>query len=116
RDSDKGRAVAERTRAITGLLRELTQRFTRDAGGRFHAVEIDPDRDPQRAEGAMKKFGIGPYEMGQGVVVFTSGSRSKVVTWDDLVEPELDVDGEPGPALRAWRGEAAFLSALLTVT
>ena len=116
RDSDKARAVAERTRAITGLLRELTQRFTRYAGGRFRAVEVDPDRDPQRAEGAMTAYGIGAYEMGQGVVVFTSGNRSKVVSWDDLVEPELDLDGEPGPALRAWRGEAAFLSALLTVT
>jgi ABC-2 type transport system permease protein len=116
RDSDKGRAMAERTRAITGLLRELTQRFTRDAAGRFHAVEVDPDRDPQRAEGAMKKYGIGPYEMGQGVVVFTSGNRSKVVSWEDLVEPELDPEGAPAPALRAWRGEAVFLSAVLTVT
>ena len=34
---------------------------------------IDPDRDPQRAEAAAKKYGIGAYEMGQGVVVFTSG-------------------------------------------
>ena len=116
RDSDKAHAVAERTRAITGLLRELTQRFTRDAGGRFHAVEVDPDRDPQRAEGAMKKYGIGAYEMGQGVVVFTSGNRTKVVNWEDLVEPELDIEGEPSPTLRAWRGEAAFLSAILTVT
>ena len=29
---------------------------------------------------------------------------------------ELDADGEASPALRAWRGEAAFVSALLTVT
>ncbi|HXT99807.1 MAG TPA: Gldg family protein [Polyangia bacterium] len=116
RDSDKAHAVAERTRAVTGLLRELTQRFTRYAGGRFHAVEVDPDRDPQRAEGAMTAYGIGAYEMSQGVVVFVSGNRSKVVNWEDLVEPELDLDGEPGPTLHAWRGEAAFLSALLTVT
>jgi ABC-2 type transport system permease protein len=116
RDSEKARAVAERTRAITGFVRELTQRFTRYGGGRFSAVEIDPDRDRQRAEGAMHRYGIGPYEMQQGVVVFTSGTRSKVVTWEDLVEPELDLDGEPSPALQAWRGEAAFLSAVLTVT
>ena len=64
RDSDKARSVAERTRAITGLLRELTQRFTRYGGGRFHAVEVDPDRDPQRVEGAMIVYGIGAYEMG----------------------------------------------------
>jgi ABC-2 type transport system permease protein len=116
RDSEKARAVAERTRAITGFVRELAQRFTRYAGGRFSAVEVDPDRDRQRAEGAMQRYGIGPTEMQQGVVVFTSAERSKVVTWDDLVEPELDLDGEPGPALHAWRGEAAFLAAVLTVT
>jgi ABC-2 type transport system permease protein len=116
RDSEKARATAERTRAITGFVRELSQRFTRHGGGRFSAVEVDPDRDRQRAEGAMRRYGIGPYEMQQGVVVFTSGARSKVVTWEDLVEPELDLDGEPGPALHAWRGEAAFLSAVLTVT
>jgi ABC-2 type transport system permease protein len=116
RDSARAHAVAERTRAITGFLRELTQRFTRYAGGKFSAVEIDPDRDRQRAEGAMQRYGIGPYEMQQGVVVFTSGTRSQVVTWEDLVEPELDLDGEPGPALHAWRGEAAFLAAIMTVT
>ena len=55
-----------------------------------------------------RRYGIGAYEMGQGAVVFTSGARSKVVTWEDLVEPELDADGEAGPAMRAWRGEAAF--------
>ncbi len=54
--------------------------------------------------------------MGQGAVVFTSGSRSKVVTEDDLIEPEVDADGQTGPAIHAWRGEAAFVSAILAVT
>jgi hypothetical protein len=107
---------AERARAITGLLRELVERCTRTAGGRFHAQFVDPDREPQRAEAASRQYGIGAYEMGQGAILFTSGERSKVVTWEDLVEPELDADGEASPALHAWRGEAAFLAALLTVT
>src|SRR5262245_42534398 len=94
RDSAKAQATAERTRAITGFVRELAQRFTRYAGGRFSATVVDPDRDRQRAEGAMQRYGIGAYEMQQGVIVFVSGSRSKVITWDDLVEPELDLDGE----------------------
>ncbi len=54
--------------------------------------------------------------MGQGVVIFTSGARSKVITEEDLVESEVDADGEPGPTIHAWRGEAAFVSALLAVT
>lgn len=107
---------SERARAIGGLLRELVERCSRVAGDRFHAEFVDPDRQPERAEAAARRHGIGAYEMGQGVVLFTSEARAKVVTWEDLVEPELDADGEASPALRAWRGEAAFVSALLTVT
>jgi len=107
---------SERARAVTGLLRELVERCARTAGDRFHAQFVDPDREPQRAEAASRRYGIGAYEMGQGAILFTSGERSKVVTWEDLVEPELDAEGEASPALHAWRGEAAFLSALLTVT
>ncbi len=107
---------SERARAIGGFVRELTERFTRQSNGRFQAEVIDPDRAPDRAEAATRRYGIGAYEMGQGVVIFTSGARSKVVTEDDLVEPEVDADGSPGPAIHAWKGEAAFVSALLAVT
>ncbi|HSY40706.1 MAG TPA: Gldg family protein [Polyangia bacterium] len=107
---------SERARAIAGFVRELTERFTRASAGKFQAEIVDPDRAPDRAEAAAKRYGIGAYEMGQGVVIFTSGARSKVITEEDLVEPEVDADGEPGPTIHAWRGEAAFVSALLAVT
>ncbi|HLK89821.1 MAG TPA: DUF4350 domain-containing protein [Polyangia bacterium] len=107
---------SERARALGGLVRELAERCTRASGGLFHAELVDPDRAPERAEAAAKRYGIGAYEMGQGAVVFTSGARSKVVTEDDLVEPEVDADGQSGPAIHAWRGEAAFVSAILAVT
>jgi ABC-2 type transport system permease protein len=107
---------SERARTIVGLERELLERFTREAGGKFHAELVDPDRAPDRAEAAAKRYGIGPYEMGQGVVVFTSGGRAKVVTESDLVESEVDAEGEPGPAIHAWRGEAAFAAAVVAVT
>ena len=107
---------SERARAIGGFVRELAERFSRAARGNFQAEVVDPDRAPDRAEAAAKRYGIGAYEMGQGVVIFTSGARSKVVTEDELVEPEVDADGEPGPAIHAWKGEAAFVSALLAVT
>src|SRR5262249_24167188 len=86
------------------------------APGRFHAEFVDPDREPARAEAAQKRFGVSPAEMNEGVVVLTSGARSKFLTRDDLVEPEVDAGGEPAPALRAWKGEAAFVSAVPTVT
>jgi len=110
------RRDSERARAIAGLVRELVERCKRAAGDRFMPTFVDPDRDPQRAEAASRRYGIGAYEMGQGAIVFSSGARAKVVTWEDLVEPELDEEGDVTPALRAWRGEAAFVSALLTVT
>jgi hypothetical protein len=107
---------SERARAIDGYVHELLERIAAHAGGQFRAELVDPDRDPQRAEAAVKRYGIGAYEMGQGAIVFASGERSKVVTWEDLIEPDIDADGEAGPAIRAWRGETAFASALLTVT
>jgi ABC-type uncharacterized transport system/ABC-2 family transporter protein len=107
---------SERARTIAGLVRELAERCARQAGGRFRVEVVDPDRSPERAEAAARKYGIGAFDLGQGAIVFTSGGRAKVLTESDLVEPEVDAAGEPGPALRTWRGEAAFVSAILTVT
>jgi ABC-type transport system involved in cytochrome c biogenesis permease component len=107
---------AERGRAVAGLLRELLERAGRYGGDRLHVAYVDPDRDPQRAEAAARRHGIGAYELSQGVVVVTSGGRARVVTEDDLVESAVDADGEATQTIRAWKGEAALLSALLTVT
>ena len=86
-------------------------------GRALPAVDVDPDRDPQRAEAREPSATASARtRWARASSCFTSGARSKVVTWEDLVEPEVDADGEPRPAMRAWRGEAAFLSALLTVT
>jgi len=107
---------SERARTISGLVRELAERCARQAGGKFRVDVVDPDRAPERAEAAARKYGISAFDLGQGAVVFTSGERAKVVTETDLVEPEVDAEGEPGPAMRAWRGEGAFVSAILAVT
>jgi hypothetical protein len=107
---------SERARTIGGLVRELAERCARQAGGALRIQVVDPDRQPERAEAAAKKYGIGAFDLGQGAIVFTSGDRAKVVTESDLVQPQVDAEGDPGPALRGWRGEAAFVSAILTVT
>lgn len=107
---------SERARTVAGLVRELAERCVRYAGGRLQVEVVDPDRAPERAEAAAKKYGISAFDMGQGAIVFTSGARAKVVTESDLVEPQVDAEGEPGPALRGWRGESAFASAILAVT
>jgi ABC-2 type transport system permease protein len=111
---------SEQARALTGMVRELVDRFTRYAPDRFHVEIIDPERSPARAEAMQKKYGLGAYEVGDGVVIFTSGTQSKFLTREDLVDydPEgYGADGGGGAGrLRAWKGEAAFVSALLTVT
>jgi ABC-type transport system involved in multi-copper enzyme maturation permease subunit len=116
------RRDSEESRALSGMIRELCDRFTRYAPERFHVEIIDPDRNPARAEAMQKKYGVGAYELGQGVVIFVSGQQSKFITRDDLVDYDLDggdEGGGPGQGagrLRAWKGEPAFVSALLTVT
>jgi ABC-2 type transport system permease protein len=107
---------AERGRAVAALLRELLERARQYGGARLHVAYVDPDREPGRAEAAAKRFGIGAYELSQGVVVLASGTRSRVLTEDDLVESEVDAEGEARPTIRAWKGEGALLSGLLTVT
>jgi ABC-2 type transport system permease protein len=107
---------SERARTIAGLVRELAERCARFSNGRFQAEIVDPDRAPDRAEAAARRYGIGASEMGEGALLFTSGGRFEVVTQDDLVEPEIGADGEPGPAIGAWRGESAFVSAMVTVS
>jgi ABC-2 type transport system permease protein len=106
----------ERARLVAGLVRELAERCVRASGGRFSFEVVDPDRAPERAEAAAKRYGVGAYDMGQTVVVFTAGARSKVVTEDALIDPELDADGAPQPGWRAWRGEAAFANAIVGVS
>ncbi|HET6146786.1 MAG TPA: Gldg family protein [Polyangia bacterium] len=112
------RRDSERARALGGMVRELCDRFTRYAPERFHVEIIDPDRNPARAEAMQKKYGIGAYEMGEGVVIFVAGGQSRFLTRDDLVDYDLEaeISGAPGGHLKAWKGEAAFVSALLTVT
>jgi ABC-2 type transport system permease protein len=110
------RRDSEEARTLARLIRELTERLGRYAPDRFHTVLVDPDREPARAEAAARRYGIGEADMNDGVVVLTSGPRSKFLTRADLVEPEVNAEGEPQPTLRAWKGEGAFVSAILSVT
>jgi ABC-2 type transport system permease protein len=110
------RRDTEQARAVASFTRELLARLEREAPGRFRVETVDPDRNPERAEAAAKRYGIGAADLDQGVVVVSSGARWKVVTRDDLVDADVDAAGEPGPALRSWKGEGALVSAILTVT
>jgi ABC-2 type transport system permease protein len=109
------RRESEEDRAVASLLRELLLRLQRHAGDRLLVEYVDPDRAPERAEQARRTHGISPHELSQGVVVVSSGARARFIPRDDLADEELDLrDGTR--RLRAFRGEAALLSAVETVT
>ncbi len=95
---------------------ELLERFRRYTK-RLKVEMIDPDRDPQRVQLLAKQYEIKQDDLDMGgVVVFASGKKHKYVTRDDIAE--YDFGGETGEdrKLKAFKGEAAFLGALTTVT
>jgi ABC-2 type transport system permease protein len=108
------RSENEEDRLVAGLLRELLLRMQQVAGDRMSVEYVDPDRAPARAEQVQRTHGISPYELSQGVVVVASGARARYVPRDDLADEGTD-DVGGARRMRAFRGEAALLSALLTV-
>lgn len=106
---------SETDRLIASLLNEVVERLRQHAPDRLSVNVIDPDRAPTRAEQAARAHGISPFEMSEGVVVVTSGQRSRVITRDDLIDEEIDL-ATGARKLQAFRGEGALVTALLTVT
>jgi hypothetical protein len=77
---------------------------------------LDTAREPARAGQLIKTFGIDPRG-DSTAVVFSSGGRNKHVPLADLVEYDMS-ERDPGstPRIKAFKGEAAFTSAILSVT
>jgi hypothetical protein len=93
------RELLERSRAITDQL---------------HVEFVDIDRDPERLRAVGKRYRISADDLASGVVVVASGDQSKYITREELADYEFRPE-EP-PRLRAWKGEQALISAILTVT
>jgi ABC-type uncharacterized transport system involved in gliding motility auxiliary subunit len=92
---------------VRNLLKEF-QFFGKD---KLHVEYVDPQRDRARAEQLVREYKVDL----PNVVIFASGPRHKYVTIDDMVE--FDVQGFGGGfRIKAFKAEAAFLSALQTVT
>ena len=91
---------------------EILSRY-RALSPKIEVEELDPKRNPARAEALVREFGIR-----QSTVVFRSGNRKKYVEEDNLAE--YDYSGmQPGrgaPEMKAFKGEEAFTSAILAVT
>ena len=99
---------------VYGAVREVLDRF--QAQSRMVKVEyLDPIRDPERAKILLAKYRITNFDVQSGVVVFDNGTQNKYVTQDEIVEYELMPMGR-GRKMKAFKGEAAFLAAIMTIS
>jgi gliding motility-associatede transport system auxiliary component len=91
---------------------ELLSRY-RALSPKIEVEELDPKRNPARAEALVREFGIR-----QSTVVFRSGDRKKYVEEDKLADYDYSgmQMGRGAPELKAFKGEEAFTSAILAVT
>jgi ABC-type uncharacterized transport system involved in gliding motility auxiliary subunit len=90
---------------------ELLNRY-RTASPKIEVEFLDPERNPMRAQELVRQFAIR-----QNTVVFRSGDRKKYVEEEKMAD--YDYTGAQqgaAPAVKAFKGEEAFTSALLDVT
>ena len=92
-------------------VREVLSRY-KGLSPLIEVEELDPERNPARAEALVKEFGIK-----QSTVVFRSGDKKKYIEEDKLAELDYSAAGMGGsPEIKAFKGEEQFTSAILAVT
>lgn len=92
-------------------VKELIERY-RALNGRMINVEyLDPRRNLARAQALVQQ-----YKVNQNTVVFVSSEKKKYVTDDQIAD--YNYSGQPGaaPAMKDFKGEGAFTSAIIAVT
>ncbi|MGH9399859.1 MAG: GldG family protein [Thermoanaerobaculia bacterium] len=100
-----------RSSRLFGPVRELLSRY-RALSPNIQVEELDPERNPARAEALVKEFGVK-----QSTVVFRSGDKKKYVEEDKLAEFDYSAAGMGGaPEVKAFKGEEQFTAAILAVT
>jgi ABC-type uncharacterized transport system involved in gliding motility auxiliary subunit len=92
-------------------VRELLSRY-KALSPNIQVEELDPERNPARADQLVKEFGIR-----QSTVVFRSGDKKKYVEEDKLADFDFSAAGMGrSPEIKAFKGEEQFTSAILAVT
>jgi len=90
---------------------ELANRY-RALSSKITVEFVDPRREPVRAEGLAREFGLR-----DGTVLFRSGEKKKYVEQDKMADFDFANAGLGGqPEIKAFKAEEAFTSALLDVT
>ena len=92
-------------------VRELLTRY-KALSPNIQVEELDPERNPARAEALVKEFGVK-----QATVVFRCGDKKKYVEEDKMADFDFSAASFGGAAeVKAFKGEEQFTSALLAVT
>ena len=97
------------------LLPEVKELLTRyqAVSPKIEVEYLDPERNPARAEALIKEAA----GVRLNTVVFRSGDKKKFVAEDKLADFDFAGMGMGGaPSLKAFKGEEAFTSAIVSVT
>ena len=97
------------------LLPEVKELLTRyqSLSPKIEVEYLDPERNPARAEALVQESA----GVRLNTVVFRSGDRTKFVPEDKLADYDFAGMGQGGaPSLKAFKGEEAFTSAIVSVT
>jgi len=93
-------------------IRELMLRFARHTG-RVQVQYVDPDLDPTRADLLAAELRVSRSDLLEGGVALSSGGRSRFVPAAAMAEHALQGGTQ---RVLVFRGEAALLEALISVT
>lgn len=103
------------TQGSSRLLPEVKELLARyqAASPKIEVEYLDPRRNIARAEALVKEAGVK-----ENTVVFRSGDRKKYVEEDKLADFDFSgmTMGGGAPSVKAFKGEEAFTSAILSVT
>lgn len=110
--TDAGQAGAD----ALGEIRAIIDRIAAANPAHITFEQIDPWRDPMRAQALLQEFGIDPRAGDQlDVVVVESGERRRHVRLDEMVELEPGSFGSPS-AVKSLSAEGAIIAAISAVT
>ncbi len=93
-------------------VKNLLSAYVEAGKGKVRVEYIDPDRQKARMEELAKRYSVGVAN----VVVFSSGSRSKYVEKDQMVDYDFSGYQYGGPPkVKDFKAEEAFTNAILDV-
>lgn len=99
------------TQRLYELVKDQLAEYAR-VSPQIHVEYVDPEQDRARAVQLAQQFAIKDLN----VVIFQAGTRHKYLSDTDLAEYDYGDSTMTGPSVKAFKGEEAFTSAIISVT